>query len=64
MRSNLADIEVRVHRRTEKAVLVSNDGDSKNAVWIPKSQCEIAHTRGDVFTLTAEQSLLEEKELV
>lgn len=64
MKSNLEDIEVHMHAQTEKAVLVSADGDAEQAEWIPKSQCELEHKRGRIWVLTAEQNLLEEKGLV
>jgi hypothetical protein len=32
------EIEVVVHRATEKAVLVSDDGDDSDATWLPLSQ--------------------------
>ena len=41
MKSDLIDVAVQMHAETEKAVLVSDDGDKDKAVWIPKSQCEI-----------------------
>ena len=41
MKSDLIDVTVQMHAETEKAVLVSDDGDKDKAVWIPKSQCEI-----------------------
>lgn len=64
MRSNLEDIDVHLHHQTDKAVLVSDDGDEKRAVWVPKSMCELEHKGGRVWTLTAEQSFLEDKGLV
>jgi hypothetical protein len=63
-KSNLADVDVCLHHKTDNAVLVSGDGVRKNAVWIPKSQCEVEHIKGTTWRLTAEQPLLEEKELV
>jgi len=41
MKSDLVDIEVVIHHQTEKAVLVSLDGESDGAVWLPLSQIEI-----------------------
>jgi hypothetical protein len=41
MKSDLIDIEVQVHHRTELAVLVSTDGNREKAVWLPLSQIEI-----------------------
>jgi len=38
----LYDMVVFVHHETDLAVLVSEDGDRKRAVWLPKSQIEIA----------------------
>jgi len=29
-----------LHRETEKALLVSEDGEKDNAEWVPLSQCE------------------------
>ncbi|MCL4743776.1 MAG: hypothetical protein KJZ83_00025 [Burkholderiaceae bacterium] len=40
-RSDVVDLEVRLHHETANAVLVSLDGEEKNAVWIPRSWCEI-----------------------
>ena len=40
-RSDVVDIEVHVHHRTEKAILVSQNGDKDEAVWVPLSQVEI-----------------------
>jgi hypothetical protein len=39
--SDLVDFDVHLHARTEKAVLISQDGEEDNAVWIPLSQCQI-----------------------
>lgn len=68
MKSNLTDIEVYLHHETEKAWLVSLDGETK--VWIPKSQAELdPFGRGHkhitpTFTLTAPEPLLIEKGLI
>lgn len=42
MRSDLVDLEMTLHHQTDRAVLVSDSGNPKDAVWIPKSVCEIA----------------------
>lgn len=34
------DIELMIHHETEAAVLVSDTGDVKDAVWLPKSACD------------------------
>lgn len=45
-KSGLVDIDVHLHHQTEKAVLISDDGDRKRAVWVPKEHCELEHKRG------------------
>jgi hypothetical protein len=66
MKSSLYDIEVYIHHQTEKAWLVSLEGETK--VWIPKSQGEMEQklTSGlhPVWILTAPEPLLIEKGLV
>lgn len=66
MRSNLADVDVRLHHETKGAYLVSTDGNRDNAVWVPKSACELEMKGRDgrVGVLTLEQDLAEEKGLV
>jgi hypothetical protein len=44
MRSDLTDLTLALHHETDKAVLVSETGDEKKAVWIPKSQCAVERT--------------------
>ncbi|MGQ4813067.1 hypothetical protein ACCZ74_12305 [Agrobacterium vitis] len=39
--SDLVDIAACRHAETEKAILISDDGDRKRAVWVPKEHCEI-----------------------
>jgi hypothetical protein len=64
-RSDLYDVEVVVHARTAKAVLVSSDGDKKKAVWVPLSQCEVTNeSLGATITLTAREWLLKDKGLI
>lgn len=63
MKSDLVDIEVTVHHETEKAVLVSDDGDRKRAVWLPKSAIEIAGD-GLRVTVTLPERLAIDKGLV
>jgi hypothetical protein len=40
-RAHLLDLTMLLHHETKLAVLVSDDGDKTNAVWLPKSQIEI-----------------------
>jgi hypothetical protein len=65
MRSNLYDLECIIHHETEKAWLVSTDGVRDNAVWLPKSACEVERVVGArTVILTASQQLLIDKGLV
>jgi hypothetical protein len=70
MKSDLIDVTIQMHIETEKAVLVSDDGDKDKAVWIPKSQCEISfhpsmRERGKgIATITLPQWLARDKGLI
>jgi hypothetical protein len=35
---------MKIHRETEKAFLLSKDGDESKAVWLPKSQITVQET--------------------
>ena len=63
--SDLIDVEVVVHAETAKAVLVSDDGDYENSVWLPRSQIEIEkRERGRMATITLSEWLAEERGLI
>lgn len=65
MKSTLHDIEVYLHHETEKAWLVSLDGERAKAVWVPKSAAELEKRPNiRVWMLTAPEALLTEKGLV
>ena len=64
MSDRLFDITLHLHAETEKAVLVSETGDSKDAIWVPKSQCEIEHKKGNVVEVTLPEWLATEKGFV
>ena len=38
--SDLIDLTMALHHETEKAILVSDDGDPKRGKWLPKSAVE------------------------
>ena len=64
-KSDLIDGAVQLHRETESAWLVSNDGDRKSAVWIPKSQAQLEPDySGKCHILTLPEWLATEKGLV
>lgn len=64
MKSDLIDLSVQLHHETDKAVLVSDDGNKDKAVWLPLSQIEIERTNGGVVTVTLPEWLATEKGLV
>lgn len=40
MKGKLVDLELHMHLETDKAILVSENGDADKAIWLPKSQIE------------------------
>lgn len=68
MRSDLVDLLLFEHHRTAAAVLVSDDGEEKSAVWLPLSQVEIeakpAKAGGREIILTGPEWLLNQKGLL
>lgn len=62
MKSELVDIEVTIHAETDLAILVSDDGDKGNAVWLPKSQIEIEKS-GKTYVVTMPEWLADDKGL-
>jgi len=40
MKSDLHDLELQLHHETDRAILVSDDGDAANGVWLAKSIIE------------------------
>ena len=64
MKSDLIDVTVQLHHETDKAILVSDDGDRGNAVWLPLSQCEIQKQRGGVVIVTLPEWLALDKGLI
>ena len=67
-RSTLCDVEVYIHRETDKAWFVSGDGDESIGVWVPKSQAEFEpdkHAKEDrAGTLTLPEWLAIDKGLI
>lgn len=41
MKSDLHDLTMQLHHETDRAVLVSDDGEREHAVWLPKSRIEM-----------------------
>lgn len=68
MTSNV-DIEVTLHADPEGAfaICVSDDGEKRNSVWLPRSQIDIHNVNaveGDVITITLPEWLAEDKGLI
>jgi hypothetical protein len=62
--SDIIDIEMELHHETDKAVLVSLDGNSKKAIWLPKSAIEIEKKKGSVHTVSLPEKLAYDKGLI
>lgn len=63
MKSDVIDLTVQLHHETEKAVLVSDTADPKDAVWIARSLIEI-EPDGATHTITLPEWLAKEKGLI
>jgi len=65
MKSDLVDLSMVIHARTEKAILVSDDGDKHKAKWLPLSQCEVTdEPLGAIVTVTCPEWLANDKGLI
>lgn len=64
MKCDVIDVSVCVHHRTEKAVLVSDDGDRDKAKWLPLSRVEIEMDGESAGIVTLPEWLAVEKGLV
>lgn len=64
MKSDLIDVTVHVHHQTERAVLVSDDGEERGAVWLPLSQIEIEMMKPPIAEVTMPQWLARDKGLI
>ncbi len=65
MKSDLIDVQVQIHHKTEKAILVSDDGDREKAKWLPLSQIEVEESaKANIATVTMPEWLAREKGLI
>jgi len=62
--TRLTDITVQLHQETERAILVSDDGETDNAVWLPKSQVEFVTKSAGIIEVTLPEWLATERGLV
>jgi len=61
----LVDLTMRLHHQTDKAVLVSLDGEREHAVWLPKSAVELDFAaQPGLCIVTLPEQLAIDKELV
>lgn len=58
------ELELYLHSETERAVLVSEDGDAGNSVWLPKSQIEVDHDEDGFVLVTIPEWLARKKDLI
>lgn len=64
MPSEVVDIAVQIHAKTDRAILVSDDGDKEKAVWLPLSQIEVEMKQGGTAEITLPEWLALEKGLI
>ena len=64
MKSNLVDLEGKIHHRTERAALFSLTGDRKDAVWLPLAVIEVEGGEFGHVTVAMPEELAVEKGLV
>lgn len=60
----MIDLTMILHAETPKAVLVSDDGENHNAVWLPKSQVEVEVIKGNEVIVTLPHWLAQERGLI
>lgn len=63
-KSDLVDLTLHLHIKTERAIRVSETGDDAKAVWLPLSQCEVEKGRNGTVIVTAPGWLALKKGLI
>lgn len=63
-RSDVVDIAVQLHGERPKAVLVSDSGERRDAVWLPRGLIEIEVGKRRIAVVTLPEWLAVEKGLV
>ncbi len=64
MKSDIVDIEGRVHAKTDRAILFSTDGDREEAVWLPLAHVEISELRRGVGVVSMPEWLAVDRGLI
>jgi hypothetical protein len=63
-KSDLLDLTMQLHHATERAVLVSDDGERKNAVWLSLAHCEVERKANGLVVVTLPEWLALDKGLI
>lgn len=58
------DTTVEIHAETDRAILVSEDGDEFGAVWLPLAEIEVSRRRGAKASISVPEWLAEDRGLV
>ena len=61
---NKIELSLVLHRQTEKAMLVSVDGNAKAAVWVPKVFLDITEEKNTILTVMMPERMAYEKGLI
>lgn len=64
MKSDVIDVDVKVHARTDRGIRVSATGQQIDAEWLPLSQIEVAMKEGGLAVVTLPEWLALEKGLI
>lgn len=62
--SDLVDLNLALHMKTERAILVSETGDEAKAVWLPLALCEVVPRPRQAVVVTLPEWLAIEKGLI
>ncbi|MEL6758188.1 MAG: hypothetical protein AAFP81_17285 [Pseudomonadota bacterium] len=63
--AEIVDLSMEIHHETASALLLSDDGDRANAVWIPKSQIEdIDRSKEPIIEVSIPEWLAHKKGLI
>lgn len=63
--AEIIDLSMQLHHETDAALLLSDDGERDNAVWIPKSWVEdVDRTRDPIIEISLPEWLALKKGLI
>lgn len=52
MKSDLIELDLQVHHRTDRGILVSDTGDKEDAEWLPLAHVEVEMRNGGTARVT------------